>query len=216
MQKSTVYATIIGQRIEEQRAARAKQEERAAKKGKEVKSASASGKKRKRNGDDGILDVDKGEVEKIAAAKKRKADEGDVNTGFAVVEKGEDGEADGEEEYQAQSLLITGATLRDYQLAGVQWLSTLHANGLNGILGDEMGLVSTSITFYSYVLNRFDRERRYKQLHFSPICVTWASGVRISLSALSVFCTTGSVNLQSLHLPFRSVCTMALGTNEPK
>jgi ATP-dependent DNA helicase len=47
-----------------------------------------------------------------------------------------------EEEEEAvfeQSSLITGAKLRDYQLAGVQWLDTLYANGLNGILADEMG-----------------------------------------------------------------------------
>ncbi len=36
--------------------------------------------------------------------------------------------------------LITGATLRDYQLAGVQWMVSLYENGLNGILADEMGL----------------------------------------------------------------------------
>jgi ATP-dependent DNA helicase len=36
--------------------------------------------------------------------------------------------------------LITGAKLRDYQLAGVQWMISLYENGLNGILADEMGL----------------------------------------------------------------------------
>ncbi len=39
-----------------------------------------------------------------------------------------------------QPALITGATLRDYQLAGVQWMVSLYENGLNGILADEMGL----------------------------------------------------------------------------
>ena len=52
-------------------------------------------------------------------------------------------EAEAQEEEEAavfeQSPLITGAKLRDYQLAGVQWLDTLYANGLNGILADEMG-----------------------------------------------------------------------------
>ncbi|CAG8733488.1 9947_t:CDS:2, partial [Acaulospora colombiana] len=103
VQKSTVYATIIGQRIEEQRAARAKQEERAAKKSaaKGVSAnAAASNKKRKREGGD-LLNVDKSEVDAMAANKLSK---------------------------------LEGATLKEYQLAGVQWLSTLHANGLNGIL----------------------------------------------------------------------------------
>lgn len=38
--------------------------------------------------------------------------------------------------------LIEGE-LRDYQLAGVTWLISLYANGLNGILADQMGLGKT-------------------------------------------------------------------------
>ena len=33
--------------------------------------------------------------------------------------------------------------MRDYQLAGVEWLISLWENGLNGILADEMGLGKT-------------------------------------------------------------------------
>ena len=36
-------------------------------------------------------------------------------------------------------LLLRG-NLRPYQLAGLQWLASLHTNNLNGILADEMGL----------------------------------------------------------------------------
>jgi len=39
-----------------------------------------------------------------------------------------------------QSSLLTGGTLRKYQVEGVQWLISLYDNGLNGILADEMGL----------------------------------------------------------------------------
>ncbi|OBZ90380.1 Lymphoid-specific helicase [Choanephora cucurbitarum] len=42
-----------------------------------------------------------------------------------------------------QPALVTGAVLRDYQLAGVEWLISLWENGLNGILADEMGLGKT-------------------------------------------------------------------------
>lgn len=38
--------------------------------------------------------------------------------------------------------LFTGS-LRDYQLKGVKWLLSLHMNGLNGILADQMGLGKT-------------------------------------------------------------------------
>ncbi|KAK4529860.1 hypothetical protein CCYA_CCYA02G0717 [Cyanidiococcus yangmingshanensis] len=38
---------------------------------------------------------------------------------------------------------LTGGTLRDYQLAGLEWLVSLYENGINGILADEMGLGKT-------------------------------------------------------------------------
>ncbi|KAL9655040.1 hypothetical protein ABK040_008823 [Willaertia magna] len=42
-----------------------------------------------------------------------------------------------------QPKLLSGATLRDYQLQGVNWLISLYENGVNGILADEMGLGKT-------------------------------------------------------------------------
>lgn len=42
-----------------------------------------------------------------------------------------------------QPELLSGVTLRDYQLEGMDWLITLFENGLNGILADEMGLGKT-------------------------------------------------------------------------
>lgn len=52
-----------------------------------------------------------------------------------------------------QPKLITGATLRDYQLYGVEWLIGLYENGLNGILADEMGLGKTlqTISFIAHL-----------------------------------------------------------------
>lgn len=60
-------------------------------------------------------------------------------------EAGEAEEDDGEYTF-AQPALVTGAKLRDYQLAGVQWMISLYENGLNGILADEMGLGKVSIS----------------------------------------------------------------------
>eukprot|EP00729_Bicosta_minor_P017647 gene17647-27898_t len=37
-------------------------------------------------------------------------------------------------------------TLRNYQLAGMEWMAALYENGLNGILADEMGLGKTAQT----------------------------------------------------------------------
>jgi len=33
--------------------------------------------------------------------------------------------------------------MRDYQVAGLNWLINLHENGISGILADEMGLGKT-------------------------------------------------------------------------
>lgn len=51
--------------------------------------------------------------------------------------------------------LLTGVTLRDYQLAGVEWLVRLREQKLNGILADEMGLGKTaqSIAFISHLIS---------------------------------------------------------------
>lgn len=54
-----------------------------------------------------------------------------------------------------QPSLITGGTMKDYQLDGLEWLLTLYENGLNGILADEMGLGKTlqCIAFLSYLIS---------------------------------------------------------------
>jgi SWI/SNF-related matrix-associated actin-dependent regulator of chromatin subfamily A member 5 len=48
---------------------------------------------------------------------------------------------------------IKGGTMRDYQVAGLNWLISLHENGISGILADEMGLGKTlqTISFVGYL-----------------------------------------------------------------
>jgi ATP-dependent DNA helicase len=52
-----------------------------------------------------------------------------------------------------QPKLVTGGTMRKYQLEGLEWLASLHQNGLNGILADEMGLGKTiqTIAFLAFL-----------------------------------------------------------------
>ena len=52
--------------------------------------------------------------------------------------------------------LLTSSVLRDYQVGGVEWLSSLHAQGLNGILADEMGLGKT-LQVLSFLYNLWER-----------------------------------------------------------
>ncbi|KAI0370750.1 hypothetical protein BV20DRAFT_966264 [Pilatotrama ljubarskyi] len=55
-----------------------------------------------------------------------------------------------------QPALLTGATLKDYQLEGVAWMAGLHKNGISGILADEMGLGKTiqTIAFHAFLRER--------------------------------------------------------------
>lgn len=50
-------------------------------------------------------------------------------------------------------LVIKGGRMRDYQIQGLNWMVSLHHNGLNGILADEMGLGKTlqTVAFLSYL-----------------------------------------------------------------
>lgn len=58
------------------------------------------------------------------------------------------------EQHTEQPALLTGGTLKDYQLDGLRWLITLYENGLNGILADEMGLGKTvqCVAFLSHLI----------------------------------------------------------------
>jgi ATP-dependent DNA helicase len=183
LDKSTIYAKIIGDRMARQQIDKAKAEQRAEtrKANKEKKGAmggtrgglrdkavpeqqddEAVGTKRKRKAADAAMDkkakVEGGEVSLghteavlILQAKVKTAETLDViGDGEAV---GNDADVEGDEikdedskQYSfAQPELITGAKLRDYQLAGVQWMISLYENGLNGILADEMGLGKVSV-----------------------------------------------------------------------
>ncbi|KAI9826254.1 MAG: hypothetical protein M1826_006676 [Phylliscum demangeonii] len=52
--------------------------------------------------------------------------------------------------------LVTGGTMRGYQLEGLEWLTSLYENGLNGILADEMGLGKTvqTIAFLAFLRSK--------------------------------------------------------------
>ncbi|KAH8671365.1 SNF2 family N-terminal domain-containing protein [Xylariales sp. PMI_506] len=49
-------------------------------------------------------------------------------------------------------------TMRDYQIAGLNWMISLHENGISGILADEMGLGKTlqTISFLGYLRHIMD------------------------------------------------------------
>ncbi|WIA10295.1 hypothetical protein OEZ86_000436 [Tetradesmus obliquus] len=64
-----------------------------------------------------------------------------------------DGGASQVHRLQVQPSILTGGTLREYQLQGLNWLIHLYDNGINGILADEMGLGKTlqTISLVAYL-----------------------------------------------------------------
>ncbi|TGZ79073.1 hypothetical protein EX30DRAFT_321878 [Ascodesmis nigricans] len=100
------------------------------------------------------------EEEKMKKQKSKKGAGASSNRRKARTEKEEDAELLQDEESGSQTTIftespayITGGTMRDYQIAGLNWLISLHENGISGILADEMGLGKTlqTISFLGYL-----------------------------------------------------------------
>jgi SWI/SNF-related matrix-associated actin-dependent regulator of chromatin subfamily A member 5 len=55
--------------------------------------------------------------------------------------------------FRESPVFVKGGEMRDYQVAGLNWLISLHENGISGILADEMGLGKTlqTIAFLGYL-----------------------------------------------------------------
>ncbi|KAK3707858.1 chromatin remodeling complex Adenosinetriphosphatase [Vermiconidia calcicola] len=100
------------------------------------------------------------EEEERASGNKRKG--GAAGQRRRRTEKEEDAELlrQGKQEGKVNETLfrdspsfIQGGEMRDYQVAGLNWLIGLHENGISGILADEMGLGKTlqTIAFLGYL-----------------------------------------------------------------
>ncbi|KAL1683249.1 SNF2 family N-terminal domain-containing protein [Schizophyllum commune] len=112
---------------------------------------------------------------KKGRGKRTKAEASEDEENEAPVKKRKTGEGDAEEDEKpvfsarapiAQPKLITGATMKDYQLEGLRWMVGLDSNGVSGILADEMGLGKTlqTIAFNAYI-----RELKHSK-HFLIVC----------------------------------------------
>jgi len=88
----------------------------------EEEEAKAKGKKRARA------------EEADAPLKRRKGAEGSVDSNVEV-DKNENSKNISDSPILKQPSLITGAKMKDFQLEGLQWMISLHANGISGILG---------------------------------------------------------------------------------
>ncbi|KAL6703659.1 chromatin remodeling complex Adenosinetriphosphatase [Coniothyrium glycines] len=85
-----------------------------------------------------------------AAAERRRKTEQEEDAELVRVEKHG---GHNETIFRESPGFIQGGTMRDYQVAGLNWLISLHENGISGILADEMGLGKTlqTISFVGYL-----------------------------------------------------------------
>lgn len=101
------------------------------------------------------------QLEQESKSKKKSNRKGGAETGRARRTEAEEDEELLKDERQGGSAdtvfresppFIQG-TMRDYQIAGLNWLISLHENGISGILADEMGLGKTlqTISFLGYL-----------------------------------------------------------------
>ncbi|SCU77874.1 LADA_0A02652g1_1 [Lachancea dasiensis] len=100
-----------------------------------------------------ILDNPAGKKSKAGAHQDKRRRKTETEEDAELLREEED-EVDGEVDYIfRESPPFINGSLRPYQIQGVNWLVSLHKNGLAGILADEMGLGKTlqTISFLGYL-----------------------------------------------------------------
>ncbi|KAI0892184.1 SWI/SNF family of DNA-dependent ATPase [Annulohypoxylon nitens] len=104
--------------------------------------------------------------EQSAKSKKKGVRQGGAETGRTRRTEAEEDEELLKDERQGgsaetvfrESPPFVQGQMRDYQIAGLNWLISLHENGISGILADEMGLGKTlqTISFLGYLRHIMD------------------------------------------------------------
>ena len=108
-----------------------------------------------------LVEIDRQNAEEEANAKKVVSRKGGAVATKRKTEQEEDAELLRDEKrgtaaqtvFRESPSYIQGGEMRDYQVAGLNWLVSLHENGISGILADEMGLGKTlqTIAFLGYL-----------------------------------------------------------------
>ncbi|KAL8668770.1 MAG: hypothetical protein Q9168_006617 [Polycauliona sp. 1 TL-2023] len=109
-----------------------------------------------------MAEIDRQNEEQIAKAKKGHARAGGAAGGrMRRTEQEEDAELLKDEKrggkaetvFRDSPAFVQNGEMRDYQVSGLNWLISLHENGISGILADEMGLGKTlqTIAFLGYL-----------------------------------------------------------------
>lgn len=189
LNKSEIYAKIIGDRMERQQVEKAQAEARAAtRRANKEKRGEAVPTRETRNGGKPDASPVKRRIRDERPPKRVK-----LEAPEAKAAPGDDDNGEPKQYSFRQPDLVTGAKLRDYQLAGVQWMISLYENGLNGILADEMGLGKVCLCLFPDAADI----RRCRPSRSSPTSAPRGHGARSSSSARCRCCTTGSPSSRS-------------------
>ena len=110
---------------------------------------------------DTLAEIDRQNEADAVRAKKGYTRKGGAAAGKRKTEQEEDAELLKDEKrgsatqtiFRDSPAFVVGGQMRDYQVAGLNWLVSLHENGISGILADEMGLGKTlqTISFLGYL-----------------------------------------------------------------
>lgn len=108
-----------------------------------------------------MAEIDRQNEAEVLKAKKGTNRKGGAAGGKRKTEQEEDAELLKDEKrgaatqtiFRESPAYIQDGEMRDYQVAGLNWLVSLHENGISGILADEMGLGKTlqTIAFLGYL-----------------------------------------------------------------
>ena len=108
-----------------------------------------------------MQEIDRQNEEEQAKKKRAVARTGGAAGSKRKTEQEEDAEllrdekhgGSGQTLFRESPAFVQGGEMRDYQVAGLNWLVSLHENGISGILADEMGLGKTlqTIAFLGYL-----------------------------------------------------------------
>lgn len=163
IEKSKIYTSILSEKL-------LKQQETSRNKGENIDKLKEENKSKVKNGKYDLakyVDADdllKQSDRKSTAEALKQAAKAKPTTRSARNGDNKENELSGDSEKTTQKPpasarqpdLVTGGVMRDYQLAGLEWMVSLYENGLNGILADEMGLGKTlqTISFLAFLRSK--------------------------------------------------------------
>ncbi|OMJ24785.1 Lymphocyte-specific helicase [Smittium culicis] len=162
LDKSSIYASFLAQKIEKQNIDKMKKLERSQRKIDKQNAALANNSpndvQRVKTRRSKKARTNTSPPSKKTKSQKKLTDFSNNNIDVQVIDLDSNIEEsqNGPEEYDllenGQPKSIVG-TMRPYQIEGMQWLISLYENGLNGILADEMGLGKTlqTIAFITFL-----------------------------------------------------------------